>query len=167
MGYQSTRSADFLSTVQRWIDEHGEVLVLLRFHASAGSKSWELFDSLSALQKRIEDLPPQTCLIVFRENELRFKGIVDDAFVKHVVRHHPKGEWWLVACLERVTMGRVSWYHSNEYDNPEELEEELRDEFCFGKLVAVGKEPEWIDSRDGLVDAVVPFEDGTVKTGVY
>jgi hypothetical protein len=43
----------------------------------------------------------------------------------------------------------------------------LRGEFCYGKLVAVGKEPEWIDQRDGLIDAVVPFEDGTVKTGVY
>ena len=55
----------------------------------------------------------------------------------------------------------------NEYDTSEDLEDELRDEFCYGKSVAVGKEPEWLEERDDLVSAVVPFENGTVKTGIY
>ena len=83
------------------------------------------------------------------------------------VRKHREGEWWLVVCLELTTMGQASWYHSDECDTPEELQEELRSEFCYGKPVAVGKVPEWLKERDGLVSAVVPFSDGTVKTGIY
>ncbi len=167
MGYQSTQSDNFRSTVQRWLDEHGEVLVLIRFHASAGGKSWELFSTFPALQKRIDGLPARTCLIVLREHELHLRGIVDDAFVLKAVSQHPRGKWWLVACLELKIIGRGSWYHSSECDTPEELEEELRDEFCYGKPVAVGKEPDWLEERDGLVSAVVPFDDGAVETGIY
>ena len=167
MGYQSTQCLSFCSTVQQWIQERGEVLVLIRFHASAGSKSWEFFSTFSSFQERMGTLPPQTCVIVLWEHELKLKGIVDNAFIEKAVGQHPRGEWWLVACLELTKIGRASWYHSNEYNTPEELEEELRDEFCFGKPVAVGREPEWLEERDGLISAVVPFEDGTVKAGVY
>jgi hypothetical protein len=65
MSYRSTTSPAFLSTVERWIRDKGEILALIRFSHAAGSQSWEFFASLGALQERLAELPPDTCVIAF------------------------------------------------------------------------------------------------------
>lgn len=41
MAYPGTTSSAFLTTVGRWIEQDGEVFVLIRHHAAAGLKDYE------------------------------------------------------------------------------------------------------------------------------
>jgi len=165
--YQSTTSPAFLSVVESWIAERGEVLALFRFSRAAGNRSWEFFNSFDAFKKRLGEQRQETCVIVFREHDLTTRGLVDDAFISQALSVFQERADWMLVCLDKITMGSASWYHDNPIETREELEEELRDDFCFGKTVAIGKEPDWLEERAGLISAVVPHEDGTVVTGIY
>ena len=167
MSYQSTASPAFLSAVERWIRETDEVLVLIRFSHAAGDRSWEFFSSLSSFQERLAGLPPRTCVIVFREHALALRGVVDEAFIARALSAFQAGAGWILVSLEPITAGRASWFHHTSINTREELEEELGSEFCVGRRVAVGREPDWLEDRDGLTAAVVPRPDGTVETGTY
>jgi hypothetical protein len=167
MSYPSTTSPIFLVTIKRWIAEQGEVLALFRFSRAAGSRSWEFFSCFEAFQKRLAEQCPETCIIVFSNHDLKTRGIVDEAFISHAVSTFQEHADWMLVCLEKITLGKASWYHDNPIETRGELEDELRSEFCFGKTVAIGKEPDWLEEREGLISAVVPQADGTIKTGIY
>lgn len=168
MSYQSTKSTTFLKTVKEWLSSAGEVLALIRFHAAAGNKSWEFFAAFDAFNRRMDELPPQTSVIVFQHHQLQMRGIVDEAFIADALAKFDKMPDCLLVCLDIMTVGRMSWCHWIDIGSKEELAEELRDTtHFFGKRVALGSEPRWIDISEGLVEAVVPYPDGTVSTGIY
>lgn len=168
MSYQSTKDENFLRTVSEWITSEGEVLALIRFSAAGGNKSWEFFEHLDAFKKRMDELPPQTCVIVFRHHQLHLRGIVDEAYITKALADYDAMPDCLLVCLDQMTIGKLSWHHWSNIGSKEELDEELRNMTrCFGKRVALGPDPSWLNTSEGLVDAVVPMQDGTVITGVY
>lgn len=168
MSYQSSANPDFLNTVQEWLAKSGEVLALIRFHTAAGDKSWEFFDNFSDFSSRLDTLPPQSCVIVFQHHPLQLRGIVDEAFITESLALFDSLNDCLLVCLDKVSIGKQSWHHWMDIYSTAELEEELRNPvYCFGKRVALGPEPRWIDTSEGLVDAVTPFPDGSVVIGVY
>lgn len=63
-------------------------------------------------------------------------------------------------------MGAASWYHNTNGGTLDDLEEELRNSFCWGQPVAVGEETDWRDP-ERTIHATVPAPDGTVKRGIY
>ena len=140
---------------------------MIRFHASAGAKSFEFFRSLGTLEGRLQELRPRTCVIVFREPQLPLRGRVDEEFIRKALALVPDGEEFLVTALERTTIGPASWFHDAAGESHGELAEELRGNYCYGRQVAVGPYPPWLNDDDGVISAVVPDENGIVTTGIY
>jgi len=165
--YPSTKSPTFLSTVQTWIEASGEVFTLIRFHASAGSKSFEFFHSLDAFTGRLRELQPRTCVTVFRSRQLPLRGQVDEEFIRQTLVLIAEGTEYLVVTLERTTMGATSWFHDAAGESHAELIEDLRNEHCYGKQCAVGSYPPWLEDNESVISAVVPKDDGTVIPGIY
>ncbi|HEY3325320.1 MAG TPA: hypothetical protein VGP72_33010 [Planctomycetota bacterium] len=167
MAYGSVNDLTFSSTVQQWIEANGEVLALIRFHASAGAKSFEFFRSMDDFKIRLADLPPRTCVIVFRDHQLPLRGRVDEEFIRKASALVPNGVEFLVVVLERISMGAASWFHDAAGQTHDELIEELRDSYCYGKSVAVGPYPPWLEDTAAVISAVVPNSDGSVTVGIY
>jgi hypothetical protein len=165
--YPSTDDPTFRSSVERWIADNGEVLAVIRFAGGAGSKSFEFFQSIEAFTRRVEELPTAASVTVLAEHQLPLRGLVDDEFIERARSTIRDGHEWLIVCLEKITMGAASWFHDYDGNSHEELAAELRDEFCYGKLVAVGLAPEWLHDSSTVITAITPNADGTVTVGVY
>jgi hypothetical protein len=165
MGYSPINDPTFLSTVENWVNSNNEVFVLIRFHASAGAKSFEFFNSMCNLKMRLDELPPSACVTVFRDLQLPLRGRADDDFLQTALATIPDGAEFLLAALEKTTIGGVSWFHDAAGVSHAELDEAIRD--CFGELVAVGVYPPWLEDNDAVISAVVPNKDGTITPGIY
>lgn len=167
MSYPSTNDPIFLSCVQQWIESKGEVFVLIRFHAAAGSKSFEFFCSMDGFTKRLQGFGPRTCITVFRDRQLPLRGKVDEEFIRQALALVPDGSEYLVAALERTTIGKRSWFHDAAGESHAELLEDLRRDYCYGKQIAVGTYPPWLEDNEAVISAVVPDKDGSVTAGAY
>lgn len=165
MPYESTNNAVFQSTVASWIAEKHEVLAMIRFHAAAGSKSFEFFDSFEAFRTELGQLPPRACVTVFRERQLPVRGRVDADFINQALASIPDGTEYLLVGLELITVGKAWWFYDSAGETHAELSEELEGQ--FGQLVAVGPYPPWLEDNEDIVSAVVPDSDGSIHTGVY
>ena len=151
--------------VQNILERVGEILVQFKFHKGGGSTSYEFFSSIEQLKSRLSELPSKTKVIVFEEKQLPIRGKVDENFVGNVLKKHSEGSDWVIVCTSKISMGSQSWYHYYPTNSSKELEEELRDSYCWNNEVACGHEPSWVD--DKIVEAIIPLEDGSIETGIY
>lgn len=165
MGYESTTSPRFLETVNRWIAGTGEVLLLIRFHAVAGSKEFVFATSFEEFRKQISRLPVRTCVTVFRQQQLALRGVVDDELIRKAIAVIPDGSEFLIAGLDCIHCGPASWIPHWAGETTAELAEDLKDN--RGQRVAVGLYPPWLIDNEDVSSAVIPESDGTVVTGVY
>jgi hypothetical protein len=165
MAYVSTESVDFQQTVERWIDQSGEILVLVRFSHAGGSRSFEFFTSIEAFRERLHELQAKTGVIVFAERQLPLRGRVDEAFIARAIEMIHEGQDFMVAGLDKTVIGKAEYYDWQVGDTREELREYLTD--CLGKRVAFGPYPPWLEDSDTVTSAVVPYPDGRVEGGVY
>jgi hypothetical protein len=165
MDYVSSLDENFLKSLQRWLSERGEVLVLIRYSRSAGSKSFEFFDSYHPLLERLRRLPEQTSIIAFRKPQLPLRGVVDDQFVADCLSRITDGSEFLVVEMAPRTAGKESWTHHAAGISNAELRNALED--ARGRSVAVGAYPPWEEKSPDVLCAIVPDECGVVKTGAY
>lgn len=165
MPYVSVNNPVFQSTVARWISETHEVLAMIRFHAAAGSKSFEFFDSFELFRGRLGQLPARACVTVFREQQLPLRGRVDRDFIRKAIATIPSGTEYLLVGLELTTIGNASCYYDFAGETHDELREALEGE--LGSLLAVGPYPPWLEDNESVTSAVVPDPDGFVHTGIY
>jgi hypothetical protein len=163
----STSAPWFQRTVEAWLKSSKEVLVVIKIVYGAGSRSFEFFTDIESFRKRIAALRAKDCVVVLRDEHLPLRGCVDDDFIAKVLAQVPDGADWLIACTEPITMGKARWFHNYPGNNRAELEEELRDDVCYGKQVAVGLEPPYERTSDGVITAYVPNPDGSVTPGAY
>ena len=162
---RSTTDPSFEREAEIVLRELREIGCVIRFSHSAGDRSYEFFRDVDSFRSRLRDLPPSASVIVFRDRQLPLRGVVDDQFVAQAKRS-VQGKHWTVARTSLITKGAASWYHNTDGVTLVELEEELRDAFCWGQPVAVGEEPDWHNS-ERTIHATVPAPDGTVKRGIY
>jgi hypothetical protein len=165
MAYESVRNPVFQSTVARWIAETHEVLVMIRFSAAAGSRSFEFFDAFDAFRDRLDQLPLRACVTAFRDQQLSLRGRVDAEFINQAISSIPGRTEYLLVDLELTTIGKASWYRYAAGENHEELREDLEDHSDC--LVALGPYPRWFEDNESVISAVVPDPDGSVHTGIY
>ena len=165
MSYVSSTDKKFLATLDGWLRSRQEILALIRYSHSAGSKDFEFFSSFKTLTERLGSLPPRTCIIAFRQPQLPFRGIVDDSLITTCLSGIPDSSEFLVAETVRRTAGRASWFHYGAGESHVELREAL--EGLRGRTVAAGLYPPWLEDTDDVISAVVPDEHGVVTTGVY
>ncbi|MEM9825844.1 MAG: hypothetical protein AAF958_04610 [Planctomycetota bacterium] len=165
--HKSTSDAAFRSAVARWINDNGEVLAVIRFAGGAGSRSFEFFTSNDAFIKRTNELPPSASVTVLAELQLPIRGRVDDDFIPHACASIRDGDEWLIVTIDRIRIGAASWFHDYAGESISELSDELRDEYCYGKTVAVGPYPAWLEDSQTVLTAFTPNPDGTVTVGAY
>ena len=157
-------SPEFEETARRWYDESGELLVMVRYHAAAGSRDYRLFDEIAALQSWIAILPPRTSVTVFRGRHLPLRGVIDEPFIARCLREIPDDAWHLISLTEPRTLGKVTFFFHTVDRGHAALEAELRSE--LGEHAVVGLEPDWFDSETTVED-VVPYANGHVARGIY
>ena len=160
-----TSDPGFLSELGAWFNARPEILVLIRYPYAAGSTDFEFFTSLQQLVDRIRGLEPRTSIIAFRQPLLPLRGIVDDDFIAKCMTAIPETAEYLVVETVRRTYGKRSWFFHGEGVSHTQLREELEE--CRGAPVAVGVCPEWIHDSDDVISAIVPDEDGVVRSAVY
>jgi len=155
----------FLAQLRSWLEEGGELLVLFRYSAAAGSREFELFDSYPDLETRVRGLAASTSVIAFKQGQLPLRGVADDDFIAVCLAAIPDGSEYLVLQTQRVTYGSASWYHHDDGNSHEQLRAELED--LRGLPVAVGLHPPWLVDSAEVISAIMPGEDGIPRVGVY
>lgn len=165
MSYLSTTDPKFSGVLESWFCSHSELLALIRFSHSAGSRTFEFYSHFQALLSRMEGLPPSACVTVFRDPQLPLRGVVDDAFIAYCLEAIPHQTEFLIVEMTPRVYGPVSYLHNAAGESLAELREELSER--QGTSVAVGLYPPWLYDTGAVTSAVVPDEKGIVTTGVY
>ncbi|MGL9621434.1 hypothetical protein QRQ56_25795 [Bradyrhizobium sp. U531] len=155
----ATTDSAFLSALENWLRSRPEILVMIRYSGAAGRKEFEFFSSYESLARRLNQLPPSTSIIAFREPQLPLRGLADADFTSTCLSSLSDNSEFLVV----ETRGRDSCWAAGETHS--ELRNELQD--LTGRPVAVGPYPPWLIDSDEVISAVVPDEDGVVKRGLY
>lgn len=165
MSYQSASSSEFLTVADSWIRSQREVLAMIRFSHAGGNRSYEFFDKFGAFEKRLEELPAKTCVIVFRKQQLPLRGVVDTAFIQEAKQLVQDGEEYLFTELNQTIEGKHSWFRNDSDDSHIQMADDLHE--SLGARVAFGPFPPWIEDSDTVISAVVPQTNGDVICGVY
>jgi hypothetical protein len=90
---------EFIGRVTQWIEQHGEVLVVLRYLHS-GVRDFLFCRAPSDFMKLVESLPIGTETIVFEHQQLAFRGLSSETFIKEALLLIPEGTEYLVARLQ-------------------------------------------------------------------
>jgi hypothetical protein len=154
----SATDSAFLGVLENWLRSRPEILVLIQYSRAAGKKEFEFFFSYESLAGRLNQLPPSTAVVAFRDAQLPLRGVVDEDFISTCLNALPENSEFLV--LER--RGRDDWVAGETHA---ELRNELQE--LTGRLVSVGPYPPWLADTTDVISAVVPDEDGVVTRGVY
>jgi len=162
----STSNPKFAEKVANVLRLNGEIVAVFRFDRSAGGRSYEFFNSCEGFFQRIADLPPKTSVIIFEKAQFPIRGVTDNSLIEQAKSEIPEGTDWAIVRTTLLTMGSQSWFHVFEDSSHLELENELRDEYCWGHPVAVGVEPDWHD-LESTFSALIPHEDGRIEQGIY
>jgi len=162
----STNDQEFISQATTVLEQLGEIFCVIRFNASAGNRSYEFFRSVESFRDLLSKLPEKSSVIVFKRPQLPIRGVVNDNFIENAIQSLPAATECTIVRTSRITMGSRSWYHNIELNNLVEIEQELRDSFCWGHPVAVGIEPDWHDLEQ-TIEGVVPNGSGVVQRGIY
>jgi hypothetical protein len=165
MNNTSTTDSTFLKTLNTWLQNQSEILVLFRYSAAAGSKDFEFFLSFEALSNRIGELPPFTYVTAFKQKQLPLRGVVDDSFVATCLSAIPDGAEYLIVETVRRVYGKKSWFHHDAGVSHKQLCEDLGE--SRGIAVATGLYPPWLEDTDDVISAIVPDEHGIVRIGIY
>ncbi|WP_218033122.1 hypothetical protein, partial [Brevifollis gellanilyticus] len=155
----------FLKTAEEWFSVRPDILVLIRYSHAGGNRSFELFSSFQEFTQKLRELTPLTCVIVFRQVQLPFRGVVEDDLIAKCLQGIPEGAAYLVTETVRRVYGKASWFHYSDGESHAELRESLED--CRGAPVAAGLYPPWLHDSEDVISAVVPGADGVVRSGVY
>ncbi len=109
MPYSSSTDPAFLATLERWLGENAEILVVFRPPNTAGGKEFEFFTSFSTLAMCLADLSGRTWIDAWRQPQLPMRGIVDDQFISSCLARIPGGTEYLVVETEPRTYDYGSW----------------------------------------------------------
>lgn len=165
--YPSTRDATFQDRVAKWISDNGEILAVIRFPYTAGSKSFEFFTSMDEFGKKLSALPWSTCVTVLGTPQLSLRGRIDDTFISRAQELVPDGDEWLIVGLEEAREDSLAWFRDYDGYSHEELQAELREAEWWGELAAFGAYPPWHKDSELVVSAVVPNPDDSVFAAAY
>ncbi|MDQ5824883.1 MAG: hypothetical protein M3441_11865 [Chloroflexota bacterium] len=158
----SSKDYRFRQTVKEWLNEQGELLVLIRYSHAAGSRDYLLVDEPSQFEDRLDKLRPMTSIIVFRQPQLPLRGIVDSQFIEMALQTISEGTEYLALYLDEY---EYPWSHFHHGDSKEELRADLQE--WLGKRAAFGPYPPWLEDNEDVISAIVPGPDGVVRVGVY
>jgi hypothetical protein len=165
MNFRSATGEEFLKTLEDWLCNQTEVLVLIRYSRAAGNESFEFFTSFAILRERIQQLPAETAITVFRTPQLPLRRTDDDEFIANCLSHVPNGVEFAVVDLGLTRAGPDPTFNYVAGESHDELREDLTGK--RGRRVAVGEYPPWLEEGPDVISAYMPSKNGDVKPGVY
>lgn len=163
--FDSALDPKFVGTVENWLREQKEVLVMFRYPNAGGARDYEIHTSLSSIMTRIAEVPAQTSVIAFRQPQLPLRGIATPAFAENALVRIPDGTEFLLVETVLTTCGKASWYRNASGESHAELREEL--ESSAGRPVMVGEYPPWLKDGPDVVSGFVPDKEGRIKPAAY
>ncbi len=165
MNYGPTTDPKFLKTVESWFQTRPEILVLIRYSHSAGSRAFEFFSSFDQFSNRLKQLPCLACVTAFKQPQLPLRGVVDEKFVARCLKDIPDGTEYLVTEMVPRVYGDKSWFHHASGESHLELQDDLEE--SLGVQVAAGTFPPLVEGDEDVISAVVPDEHGLAGIGIY
>lgn len=160
---QSVFADEFLNAVHRWFLAHPDIFVVARYSAMAGAREYFWFKDFSKFQAQLRSFPPQTDVIVFRDNQFPLRGIVDDTFISQVLASIPDNTEAMVADIVQPPDESVYLWACDTHAELIETLHDLREESA-----AVGLYAPWhMPDNETMISALVPLPDGTLKRGIY
>lgn len=161
MVLRSVLDETFLRIVKEWIEDQDEVFVVIRYAYMAGARDYHFVNSFEQFQEVLAKLPPMADVIVFREQQLPYRGIADQQLLNAIMQAIPDGTWWFLLCLD------ANCRYNTEGDQTHKALRQTFDE--LGEVVvAVGLDPPYHeDDNPKMQSALVPLPDGSIKAGAY
>src|SRR5262245_53832814 len=98
----------FLERVAAWINETGEVLVILRYLRAAGLKHFALCQTRQEFESVVKSTPRGTDIEVFRDRQLPFRGVVVAGFIESALRMIPDGDEYLLVTTDTQPGSMIS-----------------------------------------------------------
>lgn len=148
----------FMERVAGWIRQSGEVLVVLRYLGMAGAKDFALCCDRDEFAALVEAAPTGTDIMVFRDQHLPLRGVVDEAFIASALAMIPNGQEYLWITAEVKPGSRISCW-GGMGDTHLELRESLEE--LTGTIVAFGACPDIsVADHEGLASAAKGGIDG-------
>jgi hypothetical protein len=169
MTHVKTTDPEFLAQIESWINQYGEVLVLLRYPYAAGSRDFVFFHRMEDFHSALQKLGSRTWVIAYGEPQLPLRGQVDDVLIQRALGQIPDGREYLIVCLEKTVEDYPPRYRREYEETAGETHEELRESLneLRGRRVGVGLFPPWADESERTIEAFVPDEDGEVRSAAY
>lgn len=147
MAFKEGPSPDtkWFSIVNSWLEENGELIVSFTFANSGGAGGYIFCASLDDVNKLVSMVPDATRLLVYRKYSPLLRGVVDESMILQAKKDFPKNSDALLISLEELeeTFG----YDGFNVQNPEELEEYLRDLIGENVLICIHPADECIDEE--------------------
>lgn len=170
MEYPSSKDEAFLAHVSKLLSSQGELLVLFRYAGAAGNKDFMFISDMQTFHSKLENLPADTNVIVYGDQQLPLRGRVDSEFIGKALEFIPEGSEYLILCLEKTIHDYRPHHYCESFEvsageTNAELSEALNN--YLGRLVAVGLWPPWPDENDSSFEAYVPDASGLIKPGPY
>lgn len=164
MNERSVFNSSFLSLVEKWIAESGEIYIVIRYSHMAGSKDYLLMHSFLEFLNKLRTLPAQADVIVFRQKQLPIRGIANEDLLEAALDEIPDGIEWKMEEYnpQTQTINRWIWGGAERKELIKTFNENK------GLSLAVGKTPTWWeDDNEDMQSALVPMKDGALKRGIY
>jgi hypothetical protein len=131
---------DFVEQVERWLEEEGEVFVVIVEPNGRETVYYAICSSIEQLTTAIAGLRPTSEIVVIKEKQLPMRGLADDAFLQRALAMVDEPEDFLILSLEGDKLLERDAFHG---DRRGELEA-MFDDFV-GQRVAFGKLPHWFE----------------------
>ena len=160
----STKNERFRKEANEIIKLNGEILIMVRYAYSAGSKDFFIIDSEEEFSVFLEARKPKDSITIFKTFENLTEGVVNEDFINKTLNTlvKPKSSDWIVIFPKIIDKwGNPDWSFE---ETKEELEEILQDQIV--DYVRILEEPDWLN-EELVFHAYVPDEDGEVRPGSY
>jgi len=126
----------FVNQVEEWLNEQGELFVVIQHYLSINLNQYALVTSVKTLQEIILNAPEKTMIFVYQEKQLPLRGIADETFLENALHMIQDSEDYLLLDLTSEVQSKQAYLHGDTFW-------ELRGRFpdFLHKKVAFGKMP--------------------------
>jgi len=126
------------ATVERWLTECSDLFVNVYLPHSGGSGTDYFIETLSDLRQLYDTAPPGAIIVILRERQFPFRGIIDDRLSAEVLQQFHEGQYWMIAGASRFPES-ISTFGGG--DTRDAFERDLGE--CCGMYARIGREPSY------------------------
>jgi hypothetical protein len=89
------------ATVKQWLTQCDDLFVNIHQPHNCGPGDDYFIETLADLRQLHEAASPGAIIVVLRELQFPFRGIIDDRLIGDVLQHFREGQYWTIAGISR------------------------------------------------------------------